>query len=243
MKPTQSYTYSATSTLGRWHNVDPMAETYHTQSPYHFSGNNPVFFIEQNGMFYTPPVDGRAQEDGNMTGGERDFNDGKLPPAQDNIRPLNPMVELEPIVVTPNSDAANSDAPAKWTDRVIDGFTRIADRLESIFSDGYDAIKDMIEAFSSPNAEPTDHFVTPRPKKGAPEKESGEKTQIQTKSDKEVLREIPNPDAQTQFKNPQQNVPDSIDIPVYEIDGPSRYRYPLNPDGSTDDKNRRQIPF
>jgi RHS repeat-associated protein len=57
--------------LGRWHNVDPMAETYHTQSPYHFSGNNPVFFIEQNGMFYTP--NGEEQADGNMTGGEYDF--------------------------------------------------------------------------------------------------------------------------------------------------------------------------
>jgi len=38
--------------LGRWHNVDAMAETYHTQSPYHFSGNNPLFFIEKNGMDY-----------------------------------------------------------------------------------------------------------------------------------------------------------------------------------------------
>ncbi len=38
--------------LGRWHNVDAMAETYHTLSPYHFSGNNPVFFIEYNGMSY-----------------------------------------------------------------------------------------------------------------------------------------------------------------------------------------------
>jgi hypothetical protein len=79
MKPTQSYTCSTTSALGRWHNVDPMAETYHTQSPYHFSGNNPVFFIEQNGMFYTPPVDGRAQENGNMTGGEYDWEKETLP--------------------------------------------------------------------------------------------------------------------------------------------------------------------
>lgn len=38
--------------LGRWHSVDPMAEDYASKSPYHFSGNNPVRFLDLNGMNY-----------------------------------------------------------------------------------------------------------------------------------------------------------------------------------------------
>jgi RHS repeat-associated protein len=38
--------------LGRWHCVDPMAESYYPQSSYHFSGNNPIRFVDPNGMFY-----------------------------------------------------------------------------------------------------------------------------------------------------------------------------------------------
>ena len=38
--------------LGRWHVVDPMAEKYYSFSPYHFSGNNPMRFLDLNGMNY-----------------------------------------------------------------------------------------------------------------------------------------------------------------------------------------------
>ena len=38
--------------LGRWHAVDPLAEEYYSQSPYHFSGNNPIKFLDLNGMNY-----------------------------------------------------------------------------------------------------------------------------------------------------------------------------------------------
>jgi RHS repeat-associated protein len=38
--------------LGRWHSVDPMAEKYNSISPYHFSGNNPIKFVDNNGMNY-----------------------------------------------------------------------------------------------------------------------------------------------------------------------------------------------
>ncbi|GAP68173.1 protein containing RHS repeat-associated core domain [Bacteroidales bacterium 6E] len=38
--------------LARWHSVDPMAESYYSHSPYHFSGNNPIKFVDLNGMNY-----------------------------------------------------------------------------------------------------------------------------------------------------------------------------------------------
>jgi RHS repeat-associated protein len=38
--------------LGRWHVTDLMAESYFSQSPYHFSGNNPILFLDLNGMNY-----------------------------------------------------------------------------------------------------------------------------------------------------------------------------------------------
>ncbi len=37
--------------LGRWHSVDPMAELYDSYSPYNFALNNPVSFLDPNGMW------------------------------------------------------------------------------------------------------------------------------------------------------------------------------------------------
>ena len=38
--------------IGRWHTVDPKAESYYSFSPFHFSGNNPMKFLDLNGMNY-----------------------------------------------------------------------------------------------------------------------------------------------------------------------------------------------
>ena len=38
--------------LGRWFVPDPLAESYYSHSPYHFSGNNPIRFLDVNGMDY-----------------------------------------------------------------------------------------------------------------------------------------------------------------------------------------------
>ena len=38
--------------LGRWFTTDPLSENYLSQSPYHFSGNNPVTNVDANGMDY-----------------------------------------------------------------------------------------------------------------------------------------------------------------------------------------------
>jgi RHS repeat-associated protein len=52
------------SWLGRWHVVDPSAEWYATQSPYHFAGNNPVNNYEVNGAdYYMSPFDSKKWSD------------------------------------------------------------------------------------------------------------------------------------------------------------------------------------
>ncbi len=49
--------------LGRWFNMDPLAEKYYSFSPYHFSGNNPIRFVDTNGEdWYEFDKDGNYQK-------------------------------------------------------------------------------------------------------------------------------------------------------------------------------------
>ena len=38
------------ATLGRWMNLDPLAEKYMVLSPYNFVANNPLIFFDPDGM-------------------------------------------------------------------------------------------------------------------------------------------------------------------------------------------------
>jgi hypothetical protein len=43
--------------LGRWMNIDPLTEMSRRWSPYTYCYNNPLVFVDYDGMFATPPID------------------------------------------------------------------------------------------------------------------------------------------------------------------------------------------
>jgi len=61
------------ATLGRWLTVDPMAEKYYSISQYAYVANNPVRYIDPNGMWYGDYYD----RSGNWLGKDK-YNDKKV---------------------------------------------------------------------------------------------------------------------------------------------------------------------
>jgi hypothetical protein len=50
------YDYGARNydpSLGRWMNMDPLAEKYFSKNPYMYCNNNPILYIDPNGMYFT----------------------------------------------------------------------------------------------------------------------------------------------------------------------------------------------
>ncbi len=49
--------------LGRWMNIDPLAEDYYAWSPYNYSYNSPILFVDPTGM---GPTDWKKNAEGNL---------------------------------------------------------------------------------------------------------------------------------------------------------------------------------
>ena len=42
--------------IGRWNNIDPLAEYYYNQNAYNYGANNPLFFVDEDGQFINTMV-------------------------------------------------------------------------------------------------------------------------------------------------------------------------------------------
>jgi RHS repeat-associated protein len=69
------YDYGARNydpTLGRWENVDNMAEKYHSNSPYVYANNNPIIYVDLDGNeWFYHSTDGKSDPTWNWHDGDK----------------------------------------------------------------------------------------------------------------------------------------------------------------------------
>jgi len=71
--------------IGRWMNIDPLAENSRRWTPYNYAYNNPMYFIDPDGMQATPPGDFYDRK-GNYLGNDGN-KDGRIYLMNEGMRP------------------------------------------------------------------------------------------------------------------------------------------------------------